>query len=74
MEKVGELTAQGLMKPAGLAAFARRSEDRSSIYAYENRLLARLDPEREQKFRAPRRPGSSSASSRRPTGSWPFTG
>jgi uncharacterized protein YdeI (YjbR/CyaY-like superfamily) len=52
INKVGELTARGLMKPAGLAAFARRSEDRSSVYAYENRHLARLDPEREKTFRA----------------------
>jgi uncharacterized protein YdeI (YjbR/CyaY-like superfamily) len=34
---VAELTAAGRMRPAGLAAFARRREDRSGIYAYENR-------------------------------------
>ena len=50
--KVAELTAKGLMRPAGLAAFARRSKARSAIYAYENRHLARLDPEREKTFRA----------------------
>jgi len=52
IKKVEELTARGLMKPAGLAAFARRSQDRSAIYAYENRHLAQLDPEREKTFRA----------------------
>jgi uncharacterized protein YdeI (YjbR/CyaY-like superfamily) len=34
---VAELTASGRMHPAGLAAFARRREDRSGIYAYETR-------------------------------------
>jgi uncharacterized protein YdeI (YjbR/CyaY-like superfamily) len=34
---VAELTAAGRMHPAGLAAFARRREDRSGVYAYENR-------------------------------------
>ena len=34
---VEELTAAGRMRPAGLAAFARRREDRSGVYAYENR-------------------------------------
>jgi uncharacterized protein YdeI (YjbR/CyaY-like superfamily) len=50
--KVANLKAQGLMTPAGLAAFARREEARSAIYSYENRHLAALDPEREAKFRA----------------------
>ena len=52
IKKVGDLTARGLMKPAGLAAFARRTEARSGVYSYENRHLAALDPEREKKFRA----------------------
>jgi len=34
---VAELTAAGRMRAAGLAAFARRREDRSGVYAYENR-------------------------------------
>ena len=34
---VAELTAAGRMHPAGLAAFAKRREDRSGIYAYETR-------------------------------------
>ncbi len=50
--KVGELTAQGLMTPAGLAAFAKRDDARSGVYSYENRHLAALDPAREAKFRA----------------------
>jgi uncharacterized protein YdeI (YjbR/CyaY-like superfamily) len=35
--KVKGLTKKGLMRPAGLAAFAKRSEHKSAIYAYENR-------------------------------------
>jgi uncharacterized protein YdeI (YjbR/CyaY-like superfamily) len=52
IRKVGELTARGLMTPAGLAAFARRTEARSQVYSYENRHLASLDPEREAAFTA----------------------
>jgi uncharacterized protein YdeI (YjbR/CyaY-like superfamily) len=52
IKKVADLTAQGLMTPAGLAAFARREEARSAVYSYENRHLAALDPEREALFRA----------------------
>ncbi len=36
---VAELTAQGRMQPSGLAAFERRREDRSGVYAYETREL-----------------------------------
>jgi uncharacterized protein YdeI (YjbR/CyaY-like superfamily) len=36
---VAELTAEGRMRPAGLAAFALRREDRSGVYAYETREL-----------------------------------
>ena len=52
IKKVEELTARGLMRPAGLAAFARRTEARSGVYSYENRHLATLDAEREATFRA----------------------
>jgi uncharacterized protein YdeI (YjbR/CyaY-like superfamily) len=51
IKKVEELTARGLMTPAGVAAFARRTEARSQVYSYENRHLASLDPEREAEFR-----------------------
>jgi uncharacterized protein YdeI (YjbR/CyaY-like superfamily) len=50
--KVADLKAQGLMTPAGLAAFARREDARSAVYSYENRHLAALDTEREAIFRA----------------------
>jgi uncharacterized protein YdeI (YjbR/CyaY-like superfamily) len=50
--KVGELTAQGRMRPAGLAAFEGRSEERSETYSYEQRDSARLEPAEEASFRA----------------------
>ncbi len=54
IKKVADLTARGLMAPAGLAAFARRTGARSQVYSYENRHLASLDPRREGLFRADR--------------------
>lgn len=49
--RVGELEAQGLMQPAGLAAFQRRAEHKSKIYAYEN-PAGTLDPAEDALFRA----------------------
>ncbi len=34
--KIKDLTEKGLMKPAGIAAFEKRDEKKSVIYAYEN--------------------------------------
>lgn len=34
--KVAELTAKGLMMPAGIEAYKKRAESRSGVYAYEN--------------------------------------
>ena len=50
--KVGRLRAEGRMRPAGEAAFARRRDDRSGVYAYEQRDDARLEPEQESRLRA----------------------
>ena len=36
IEKVRVLTEKGLMMPAGIAAFEKRREDKSAVYAYEN--------------------------------------
>jgi uncharacterized protein YdeI (YjbR/CyaY-like superfamily) len=36
IKKVSELSAKGLMKPPGIAAFNLRSVERSGIYTYEN--------------------------------------
>ena len=49
--KIAELTEKGLMKPAGLAAFEKRQESKSKIYAYENELKQFSD-EFEKQFRA----------------------
>jgi uncharacterized protein YdeI (YjbR/CyaY-like superfamily) len=50
--KVAQLTAEGRMRPAGIAAFEARSEERSGVYSYENRHKAKLEPAEEALFRA----------------------
>jgi uncharacterized protein YdeI (YjbR/CyaY-like superfamily) len=50
--KVTELERQGLMRPAGKAAFARRSEERTGVYSFERGEPATLAPEQEAAFRA----------------------
>lgn len=52
LARVPELTAAGRMRPAGLEAFARRSEVRSSVYSYEQKDAATLEAAHEQRFRA----------------------
>ena len=47
--KVAELTEKGLMEKAGIAAFEKRDEARSQIYAYEN--AAELSGEFEDIFK-----------------------
>ena len=49
--RVKELAAAGLMTTAGLRAFEARRDDRSAIYAYEQRRSAALDPEQEKRFK-----------------------
>jgi uncharacterized protein YdeI (YjbR/CyaY-like superfamily) len=51
IKKVEQLTKQGLMHPAGLAAFEKRSDERSKNYSYE-RANAKLDESHEKRFRA----------------------
>jgi uncharacterized protein YdeI (YjbR/CyaY-like superfamily) len=50
--KVERLRAEGRMRPAGEAAFARRRDDRSGIYSYEQRHNARLEPDEQARFEA----------------------
>ena len=50
--KVKALTEEGRMRPAGLAAFEARSEERSAIYSYEQRHVATLAPDEDAAFRA----------------------
>jgi uncharacterized protein YdeI (YjbR/CyaY-like superfamily) len=48
--RVAELEKEGRMRPAGRAAFERRSAARSGIYSYEQRKAARLDPQQQREF------------------------
>ena len=50
--RMAELLREGRVRPAGLRAFEARAEERSGIYAYENRDKAALTPEIEAEFRA----------------------
>jgi uncharacterized protein YdeI (YjbR/CyaY-like superfamily) len=52
ISRVGELTAEGRMTPAGLAAFEARTGDRSGIYSHERRTAAELDAEQRARFEA----------------------
>lgn len=50
--RVQDLTKLGRMRPAGLTAFKLRKEEKSGIYAYENRKSAALGEAAEKKFRS----------------------
>lgn len=50
--RVKELTKLGRMRPAGVKAFELRREEKSGIYAYENRKLAEFGKTEERQFRA----------------------
>jgi uncharacterized protein YdeI (YjbR/CyaY-like superfamily) len=50
--RVAALTAEGRMQPAGLAAFARRVEAKSAVYAYEQAHSAQLTTAETQVFKA----------------------
>jgi uncharacterized protein YdeI (YjbR/CyaY-like superfamily) len=52
IKRVAVLTTEGLMQPAGLAAFAKRTEKKSAIYHYEQKEQSGLDPKYEKAFRA----------------------
>ena len=44
IKRVPELEKLGLMRPAGRAAFAKRDDEKSRIYSYEQRFHAKLEP------------------------------
>ena len=48
--KVEELTKKGLMRPAGIAAYAKKDDSRAVIYSYENRPRE-FEPEYEKRFK-----------------------
>src|SRR5260370_27358161 len=51
IKRVAELTKLGLMRPAGVQAFERRTGNRSEIYAYEQRNGAKPSDRYEKTFR-----------------------
>jgi uncharacterized protein YdeI (YjbR/CyaY-like superfamily) len=51
VEKVARLTEAGLMRPAGIAAFERRSEEKTGVYSYEDAAKG-LPREYEKRLRA----------------------
>ena len=52
VRRAREMTRLGLMHPAGSKAFEARQDDKTGIYAYEQRKNARLTPADEKTFRA----------------------
>ena len=52
VKRAEELARLGLMHPAGLKAFEERAQEKSGVYAYEQRSAATLDDASEQHFRA----------------------
>jgi uncharacterized protein YdeI (YjbR/CyaY-like superfamily) len=52
IKRTTELKRLGLMHASGLAAFEKREEKRSAIYAYEQRKTAKLPLDFEQQFQA----------------------
>ncbi len=52
IRKVKELTRQGLMTPAGRAAFRKRSTKNSGIYSHEQRHTATLKRDEKRQLRA----------------------
>jgi uncharacterized protein YdeI (YjbR/CyaY-like superfamily) len=54
-KKVKELTREGRMMPAGLAAWKSRDPEKTNRYSFEQRETAKLPPEMEKQFRANRK-------------------
>ncbi|MEA2413301.1 MAG: hypothetical protein QOC77_3862 [Thermoleophilaceae bacterium] len=50
--RVAELAKQGRMRPAGTSAFERRSEARSGIYSYEQRMAAQFGADQQRELEA----------------------
>ena len=52
IRKVAELTAQGRMRPAGVAAFEARRPEATGVYSFERAADALLDEAADARFRA----------------------
>jgi uncharacterized protein YdeI (YjbR/CyaY-like superfamily) len=55
IRKIQELTAKGLIRPAGVEAFQKRREAKSVIYAYEQKDAMEFGAPLEKEFRANRK-------------------
>jgi uncharacterized protein YdeI (YjbR/CyaY-like superfamily) len=55
VRRMNQLVDDGLVAPAGLAAFERRTDDRTAIYSHEQRKAAKLEPDQERRLRADER-------------------
>ncbi|MFT7776585.1 YdeI/OmpD-associated family protein [Roseateles sp.] len=55
IDRVAQLTAEGRMQPAGLAAFEKRTDRRSIVYSYEHEGEVALPPELEKRFKRQRK-------------------
>jgi uncharacterized protein YdeI (YjbR/CyaY-like superfamily) len=51
ISRVAVLTGEGRMQPPGVAAFARREEQKSRRYSFENRATAKLSAVDQREFR-----------------------
>jgi uncharacterized protein YdeI (YjbR/CyaY-like superfamily) len=51
IERVRVLKIEGRMREAGLRAYSHRREEKSTIYSYEQKKAAKLDPNDEALFR-----------------------
>jgi uncharacterized protein YdeI (YjbR/CyaY-like superfamily) len=52
VSRVAELTGQGLMTPAGIAAFERRSDNRNGVYSFEQGTEPEFDGDLRATFEA----------------------
>jgi uncharacterized protein YdeI (YjbR/CyaY-like superfamily) len=66
IKKVEDLIKRGLMLPAGLASFEKRTESKSAVYAFENDMLE-LRNDLKEIFSANTKPGSFFKGRRPPT-------
>jgi uncharacterized protein YdeI (YjbR/CyaY-like superfamily) len=53
--KIRKLTKEGRMRPAGERAFAKRTPERTGVYAFERHAAAKLSKEQEARLRANRK-------------------
>ena len=52
INKMENLMKQGLVKPAGIAAYEKRTESKSRVYSHERTEDAKLPAEMEERFKA----------------------